>query len=77
MPIDPPPGSILSSIRPWQLIILGFCLSILGVALPFLMVIQMVTSTFFLNSLSFVASMSGLILGIIGASQVVGRRRKK
>ncbi len=62
--------------RPWNLILIGFLLSVLGVALPFLMVVQMVQSTFFLNFFSFVASMSGLILGIIGAALYVRERRK-
>ncbi len=62
--------------RPWNLIFLGFLLSILGVVLPFLMVIHIVPSTFFLNFFSFIASMSGLITGIVGASMYVRQRRK-
>ncbi len=62
--------------RPWNLILIGLLLSILGVALPFLMVVHLVSSTFFLNFLSFVASMSGLIVGIIGASLYLRQHRK-
>ncbi len=47
------------------MILIGFVLSLMGVALPFLMLIHVVQSTFFLNFFSFFASISGLILGII------------
>ena len=63
--------------RPWQLILLGFILSMMGVIFPFLMVIQILPSTFFLNFFSYTASMIGLFLGIIGASRYVKENRKK
>ena len=63
--------------RPWQLILLGFILSMMGVIFPFLMVIQVLPSTFFLNFFSYAASMIGLFLGIIGASRYVKENRKK
>ena len=62
--------------RPWNLILIGFVLSLMGVGLPLLMVIHIVPSTFFLNFLSFTASVSGLIAGIIGASLYVRGHRK-
>jgi hypothetical protein len=62
--------------RPWALIGIGFLLSVMGVALPFLMLMHTLTSTFFLNFFSFTASMTGLILGIVGAAFVVRGRRK-
>ncbi len=62
--------------RPLHLLFLGFILSVLGVALPFLMVIHIVTSTFFLNFFSFTASVTGLILGIMGAALYVREHRK-
>ena len=63
--------------RPWHLILLGFILSMMGVIFPFLMVIQILPSTFFLNFFSYTASMIGLFLGIIGASRYVKENRKK
>ena len=60
---------------PWSLIVIGFVLSMLGVALPFLMVVHIIPSTFFLNFFSFGASMLGLILGIAGAALLVRGRR--
>ncbi len=62
--------------RPWRLILIGLLLSLMGVALPFLMLIHMIASTFFLNFFSFTASISGLILGIIGAAYYVQENRK-
>ncbi len=76
MHTDPPPDRILGRMRPWHLILIGFVLSVLGVALPFLMVVQIVPSTFFLNFFSFTSSLSGLILGITGAALYVRRRGK-
>jgi len=63
--------------RPWQLILFGFILSMMGVIFPFLMVIQILPSTFFLNFFSYTASVTGLLLGIIGASRYVKENRKK
>ncbi len=54
---------------PWSLILIGFGLSILGVTLPFLMMIQVIPSTYFLNFLSFTSMLVGLILGVAGAAQ--------
>jgi hypothetical protein len=58
------------------LLLIGVLLSFLGVVGPFLMVIKILESTFFLNFLSYGAQMAGLFLGIIGASQLVRRNRK-
>jgi len=63
--------------RPWQLILLGFVLSLMGVIFPFLMVIQVLPSTFPLNFFSYAASLAGLFLGVIGASRYIQENRKK
>ena len=54
---------------PLGLIFVGFLLSLTGVILPFLMVIHLIPSTFFLNFFSYGVSLTGLFLGVIGASQ--------
>lgn len=60
---------------PRLLLILGVSLMLLGIALPFLMVIQVLESTFFLNFFSWGASVAGLALGTIGfAMWSKGRR---
>jgi hypothetical protein len=53
---------------PRFLLVLGLTLMLLGIILPFLMVIKIVPSTFFLNFFSWGASVSGLFLGMIGAA---------
>jgi len=64
------------SISPVGLIIIGLLLSLSGAVLPFLMVIHVVPSTFFLNFFSYGASLVGLFLGVIGASYYIKNNRK-
>ena len=63
-------------IPPWGLIVIGFLLSLTGVMLPFLMVLRVLSSTFFLNFFAYGASVLGLFLGIVGATFYVRRNRK-
>ena len=51
---------------PRLLLILGVVLMLLGIILPFLMVVKLLESTFFLNFLSWGASVAGLAFGTIG-----------
>lgn len=55
---------------------IGFFLVTFGMVVPFLMVLRIVESTFFLNFLSFSASVAGLFLGIIGIVYYVRLNRK-
>jgi hypothetical protein len=52
--------------HPRLLLSLGLMLMLLGVVLPFLMVIGALESTFFLNFFSWGASVAGLSFGTIG-----------
>jgi hypothetical protein len=63
-------------IPPKHLILIGFLLVLAGAVLPFLMVIRVLKSTFFLNFFSFGATMSGLLLGMIGAATYVRMQKK-
>jgi hypothetical protein len=63
-------------IPPGALILIGFLLVVAGMVLPFLMVIHLLPSTFFLNFFSYGASLTGLFLGIIGASLYVRGSKK-
>ena len=63
--------------NPVHLILIGLVLVILGAALPFLMVIHIIRSTFFLNFFSYAASLAGLFLGLIGSATYVRYHRKK
>ena len=51
---------------PERLLAISVLLLLFGCIMPFMMVTQAVESTFFMNFLSFGASMTGLFLGIIG-----------
>ena len=63
--------------RPINLIILGFFMVLTGAVLPFLMVIQLVESTFLLNFISYTASVVGLFLGVIGSAMYLRYRKQK
>jgi hypothetical protein len=41
---------------------------LMGVVLPFLMVMQVLESTLFLNFFSFIISLVGIIIGVIGSA---------
>jgi len=60
---------------PRLLLSLGLILMLLGIILPFLMLIHILESTFFLNFFSWGASVSGLFLGIIGMATWVKMRK--
>ena len=51
---------------PRFLLSLGVILMLLGIILPFLMLIKVLESTFFLNFFAWGASVTGLALGTIG-----------
>jgi hypothetical protein len=53
--------------NPKTLLVVGFLLMVAGVILPFLMVIQVLESTFLLNFFAFGAQVAGLFLGFIGS----------
>jgi hypothetical protein len=62
--------------RPFTLIGIGFGLVILGFIIPLLMVMQVLKSTLFLNFLGYIASITGLLLGIIGTAMYASFNRK-
>lgn len=67
----------MMDLDPKILIAAGFFLLVLGVVLPFLMVLQILESTLFLNFFSFIAQFLGLIVGFIGAMSIVRRNRRR
>lgn len=60
-----------------RLIAIGFVLVLIGAVLPFLIVIQIIESTFLLNGIAFVASTVGVFLGVIGTAMHVGSHKKQ
>jgi hypothetical protein len=67
----------MRTIRGEYLILIGFAMVLLGAILPFLMVMQILTSTIFLNFFSYALSVAGLFLGIVGSAYFVRYRRSK
>jgi hypothetical protein len=60
---------------PRFLLFLGLFLMVLGIVLPFLIVIKILESTFFLNFFSWGASVAGLALGMVGFAMYSRNRR--
>jgi membrane protein implicated in regulation of membrane protease activity len=61
--------------QPWKMIVLGGGMMLVSVILPWLMVLQIVRSTFFLNFLAYGLSVAGLLIGFIGMVSMVKIRR--
>lgn len=59
-----------------RLLWVGFILVLIGAVLPFLIVIRVIESTFLLNFIAFVASTSGIFLGVIGTATYVADKRR-
>ena len=62
---------------PVKLLMIGGVLVVLGALLPFLMVLQLIPSTFFLNFFSYAASIAGLFMGFIGVAYYVRETKEK
>ena len=60
--------------NPKYILLLGFILVFLGFLVPFLMVTQVIKSTMFLNFFSYIASVLGLFLGLVGAAMYTRMR---
>lgn len=56
----------MTKLSPLQLVLLGFVLLVIGFILPFLMVLQLLESTLLWNFVAYLASLFGLIIGLIG-----------
>ena len=61
---------------PRLLLGLSILLMLLGIILPFLMVIRVLESTFFLNFFSWGASVAGLAFGTIGFAMLSNGRKE-
>jgi len=62
--------------KPRTLLLIALGLLLFGWVMPFLMVIKAVESTFFLNFLSWGASVGGLYLGVMAVAGLVRRQKK-
>lgn len=59
---------------PRLILLVGIALMLAGIIFPFLMMMQILRSTWFLNFISYTASVLGLMLGIIGVAFYARRR---
>jgi hypothetical protein len=65
----------MRSLRPFGLMLVGLVLLIAGFAVPFLMIIQVLQPSFLGAFLSYMASLGGLIIGVIGTA-IYARERQ-
>jgi hypothetical protein len=66
----------MSQFSPRGMIIVGILLMLMGIILPLLMVVKVVTAGFFLSFLSYGSSVAGLFLGIMGILSYTRSRRE-
>ena len=59
-----------------KLIFVALGMLLIGVALPFMMVLELLESTLFLSFLSHGCSTLGLVLGFVGMAQYMAKRRR-
>jgi len=67
----------MNKINPKSLMIVGTFLMVTGVVLPFLILLKVLESTYFLNFFSYTIQVLGLILAMIGLVAVAGIRKKQ
>jgi uncharacterized membrane protein YqjE len=63
--------------HPERLIVIAVAMLLFGCVAPFLMVIKVFESTFFLNFLSYTMSVLGLLLGIVGVAMLRAKQKRK
>ena len=63
------------SLSPGKMIVIGFFMVLTGMVLPWLIVLRVLESTFFLNFFSFGVSVAGLFMGMVGAALYVRNRK--
>jgi hypothetical protein len=64
------------SANPKLLLGVGFLLLLLGAGLPFLMAMQVIESTLFLNFFAYICQVVGMIVGFYGAISIVTHSRR-
>jgi hypothetical protein len=68
---------MLKQTSPYSILLIGFLLVLLGAVLPLLMLLQLFSASFWLGAISYTATISGLLLGLIGAASFVQLDRRK
>jgi hypothetical protein len=62
--------------HPERLVFVGVAMMLFGCIAPFLMVIKVWESTFFLNFLSYTMSVLGMVLGFIGVAMLRAKQKR-
>lgn len=62
--------------KPFWLIGIGFVLEIVAIAMIVLILLDVLTSTYFLNFTAFGMSVLGLLMGVVGSASVVKIKRE-
>lgn len=60
-----------------RLMLIGLLGMMLGVILPFLMLVRVLPSTFLLNFVAFTCSVGGLMTGIVGITTYAAQQRSR
>ncbi|MEX2143665.1 MAG: hypothetical protein WD740_03650 [Anaerolineales bacterium] len=60
-----------------QILLIGFIMVLFGFVMPWLMVLGYIQTTFFIAFLTYGVSLTGMILGVVGAAMLGVQRRKK
>lgn len=63
--------------NPGRLIWISVTMMILGVAIPFLIIIKVIESTMFLNFVAFISQALGFILGYVSLALYRGKEKNK
>jgi positive regulator of sigma E activity len=63
--------------HPKLLFVVAILLMVFGVVMPFLMVLKLVESTFFLNFLSYGSQILGFFLGVVSLAAYRVKQKKK
>ncbi|MBW6466142.1 MAG: hypothetical protein K0B06_06535 [Brevefilum sp.] len=66
---------MMLKMEPWKMIALGGAMMLVSMVLPWLMVLQILRSTFFLNFLAYGLSVAGMLIGFIGMVSLVKIKR--
>ena len=62
---------------PIAMLVIGFFLVVYGMVMPFLMVLNILESTFFLAFTSYAATFTGLLFGVIGIATYTREHRNR
>ncbi|MCI0475064.1 MAG: hypothetical protein L0Y55_02345 [Anaerolineales bacterium] len=66
----------MNRLTPSQMMWLGFFLLVLGFVLPFLMVLQFLESNLLTTFIAYLASFSGLVIGLMGVVEYARIQKK-